>query len=86
MSNDVPIEGQPLTFNVLGLRLHAKQWGNPEGIPTIALHGWLDNANTFDRLAPLMPELNLVALDFAGHGLSTHRAEGVHYHPIYDIQ
>ena len=80
------IKGKELTFDVLGLQLHAKQWGDPEGIPTVALHGWLDNANTFDRLAPLIPELNLVALDFAGHGLSTHRAKGVHYHPIYDIQ
>ena len=62
------------------------KWGGPEGIPTVGLHGWLDNANTFDRLAPLIPELNLVALDFAGHGLSNHRAEGVHYHPIYDMQ
>ena len=86
MSKDRLIKGKELTFDVLGLQLHAKQWGDPEGIPTVGLHGWLDNANTFDRLAPLIPELNLVALDFAGHGLSTHRAEGVHYHPIYDIQ
>jgi len=50
------------------------------------LHGWLDNANTFDRLAPLLPELNLVALDFAGHGLSDHRPEGVHYQTLLDMQ
>ncbi|MCB1692950.1 MAG: alpha/beta hydrolase [Pseudomonadales bacterium] len=79
-------KGRELCFEVLGLRIHARQWGNPEGIPTIGLHGWLDNANTFNRLAPLLPELNLIALDFAGHGLSDHRPEGVHYHPIYDIQ
>jgi len=63
------IKGKELTFDVLGLQLHAKQWGDPAGIPTVGRHGWLDNANTFDRLAPLIPELNLVALDFAGHGL-----------------
>lgn len=78
--------GTEIEFNVLGLRICAKQWGNPEGEPTIALHGWLDNANTFDQLAPLLPELNLIAIDFAGHGKSDHRAEGVHYHPIYDMQ
>jgi pimeloyl-ACP methyl ester carboxylesterase len=50
------------------------------------LHGWLDNANTFNRLAPLLPELNLIAVDFAGHGRSDHRAGGVHYHPLYDMQ
>jgi pimeloyl-ACP methyl ester carboxylesterase len=86
MSNDGLIEGKALIFDVLGIQLYAKRWGDPKGVPTIGLHGWLDNANTFDRLAPLIPELNLVALDFAGHGWSDHRAEGVHYHPIYDIQ
>ena len=85
MSNNFN-EGRPLTFDVFGLTMHAKQWGNPEGTPTIGLHGWLDNANTFDRLAPLLPELNFIALDFAGHGYSDHRPDGVHYHPIYDIQ
>ena len=84
--NAMHYEGREREFDVLGLRLCAKQWGNPEGEPAIALHGWLDNANTFDRLAPLLPELNFIALDFAGHGLSDHRAEGVHYHPLYDIQ
>jgi len=78
--------GSEIEFNVLGLKICAKQWGNPDGEPTIGLHGWLDNANTFDRLAPLLPELNLIAIDFAGHGQSDHRAEGVHYHPIYDMQ
>jgi len=64
----------------------AKRWGDPVGQPVLALHGWLDNANTFDRLAPLLPELNLVALDFAGHGHSEHRPPGVHYHSFTDIQ
>ena len=78
--------GEAAQFTVFGRRLAAKLWGNPEGKPTLALHGWLDNANTFDRLAPLLPELNLVALDFAGHGLSEHRPAGVHYHSFTDIQ
>jgi pimeloyl-ACP methyl ester carboxylesterase len=74
------------TFEVVGSTLAALQWGEENGTPTFALHGWLDNANTFNRLAPLLPELNLVALDFAGHGLSSHRPPGVHYHPLLDIQ
>lgn len=73
-------------FDAFGLTLAARQWGDPSGTPTFALHGWLDNANSFNRLAPMLPELNLVALDFAGHGWSAHRPAGVHYHPLANIQ
>jgi len=79
-------QGEAITFDVYGRQLAAKAWGDPEGLPTLALHGWLDNANTFDRLAPQLKELNLVAMDFAGHGYSEHRPPGVHYHSFTDIQ
>jgi len=75
-----------LTFDVNGLRLTAKTWGDPAGTPTLALHGWLDNANTFDALAPLLRELDLIAPDFAGHGFSSHRPAGVHYTSLADVQ
>lgn len=62
------------------LRLTAKKWGTDDGTPVLALHGWLDNANTFDRLAPLLPKLNMVSLDLPGHGKSEHRPPGMRYH------
>lgn len=51
-------------------------------IPTnkiICLHGWLDNAASFNRLAPLLlaahnSPTEIVALDFPGHGLSSHKS------------
>lgn len=43
-----------------------------QGTPVLALHGWLDNANSFLPLAPHLPQ-PLLAMDFAGHGLSGHR-------------
>ena len=47
----------------------AKAWGPEDGKPFLGLHGWLDNANTFDKIAPLLPEnIRLVAMDFPGHG------------------
>lgn len=53
-------------------RLH----GPENGTPVIALHGWLDNANSFARLMPRLPGLRVLALDLAGHGLSEHRPAG----------
>lgn len=62
------------------LRLGAKRWRVDQGPPVLGLHGWLDNANTFDRLAPLLPRLDLVSLDLPGHGKSDHRPAGTRYH------
>lgn len=62
------------------LRLTAKRWRSDGGFPVLGLHGWLDNANTFDRLAPLLPQMDLVSLDLPGHGMSDHRPAGMRYH------
>lgn len=78
--------GEECRLDVPGLRIAARRWGTPGGRPFLALHGWLDNANTWNRLAPRLPELDLVAIDFAGHGLSDHRAPGVHYTSLADVQ
>eukprot|EP01137_Pigoraptor_chileana_P017457 Opistho-2@6208 len=63
-----------------GLRIAAKSWGPTDGKPFLGLHGWLDNSNTFDALAPLLPkDVNLVAIDLPGHGLSDHKPAGTSY-------
>lgn len=69
-----------ITLEIPGFRLAGKAWGHPDGLPVLALHGWLDNAASFDALAPFLPELRLVALDLPGHGFSQHRAPGQEYH------
>ncbi|WP_341305197.1 alpha/beta fold hydrolase [Pseudomonas sp. TMP25] len=61
------------------IELAAHLYGPEDGLPVIALHGWLDNAASFARLAPLLPGLRIVALDFAGHGHSDHRPPGGSY-------
>ncbi|WP_107851930.1 alpha/beta fold hydrolase [Oceanimonas marisflavi] len=66
-----------------GRRLAVMEWGNPDGIPLVALHGWLDNAASFTLLAQLLPHVRLIAPDLAGHGLSEHRAPGQPYY-IWD--
>lgn len=63
-------------FSIGGLRLVGRHWrkpGAPLGPPLIALHGWLDNAGSFDRLAQELGVRELLALDLAGHGRSAHR-------------
>lgn len=63
------------------LTLAAKCWGNPQLPPLLALHGWLDNAGSFDFLAPLLcVDRFVVALDLRGHGRSSHIAEDAWHH------
>ncbi|XP_056337833.1 serine hydrolase-like protein 2 isoform X2 [Oenanthe melanoleuca] len=70
-----------LKFSVPWGHVAAKAWGPSEGHPVLCLHGWLDNANTFDKLIPLLPRgCYYVAMDFSGHGLSSHRPAGCPYH------
>ncbi|XP_035944241.1 serine hydrolase-like protein 2 isoform X3 [Halichoerus grypus] len=59
----------------------AKAWGSQQAPPVLCLHGWLDNANSFDRLIPLLPkDFHYVAMDFGGHGLSSHYSPGLPYY------
>lgn len=62
-----------------GTPLAARCHGPDNGVPVLALHGWLDNAASFDLLAPLLPWARVVALDLPGHGLSAHRPAGASY-------
>ena len=72
--------GRELIIDAGGTRLAACAWGAADDPPVLALHGWLDNAASFQRLAPLLPGLQVVALDFPGHGRSPHYAAGHPYH------
>jgi pimeloyl-ACP methyl ester carboxylesterase len=73
------------TFDVNGLTLTAKEWGRSGSTPVIALHGWLDNAATFDRMLPFMENIHVIALDLAGHGRSSHRSIDSSYDIWIDI-
>ena len=73
--------GVDRTIEIPGLSLAARIHGPDDGVPVLALHGWLDNAASFDGLAPLLTGCRVVALDLAGHGLSQRRA-GAPYHFI----
>ena len=74
-----------------GIQLGAKQWtsvndprGNSDDTLIVCLHGWLDNASSFDSLAPSLLQAGathntgtrvvVVALDLPGHGKSSHKS------------
>jgi pimeloyl-ACP methyl ester carboxylesterase len=65
--------------------LAALQWGAPDAPPLLALHGWLDNAASFGRVAPFLAERwRVIALDLPGHGHSAHLPEPVRRYHLVD--
>jgi len=72
----------PQPLSLANGRLAALSWGRVDAPTWLALHGWLDNAASFTRLAPLLVEaldIRIVALDFRGHGHSAHVPVGADY-------
>ncbi len=78
--NHHPVERR---FKTSGLEYAAMCWGDPTQPLVIALHGWLDNALSFVKLAPLLNNHYVVAVDLSGHGLSSWRSVDSTYH-IWD--
>lgn len=68
-------------LDLSGLEVAVKIWGPKGGRPVLALHGWLDNAGSFDALIPsLRQPLQIAALDLPGHGRSDGRGAADAYH------
>lgn len=63
-------ESTELQLMAGGLRLAALQWGDPDGRRVLALHGWMDNAASFQALSAKLPDCLMVALELPGHGHS----------------
>ncbi|KAJ0050601.1 hypothetical protein NL108_005015 [Boleophthalmus pectinirostris] len=60
--------------------IRGRVWGPRHGYTVLCLHGWADNCGSFNTLVPLLPiECRYVAIDLAGHGLSSHHPPGVFY-------
>ncbi|CAD7082406.1 unnamed protein product [Hermetia illucens] len=61
--------------------ISGKWWGPQNRRPILALHGWQDNAGTFDTLIPLLPpHIGILAIDLPGHGISSRLPDGQVYH------
>ncbi len=90
------IEIEEICYDLGVLSLHGLACGDDDDEVVLCLHGWLDNAASF---TPLMPYLTnklgnklankrIIAIDWPGHGFSSHRSQDAHYHFIdwvYDL-
>lgn len=76
---------EDIRIQVSGVELAAKQWGDSDKPAIIALHGWLDSAASYDRLAPCLSQYRVIALDFSGHGYSAYRPSGMRYHMLDNV-
>lgn len=72
-SRCISTKSNEFSFPISYGHIAGKKWGDPELPPVLCLHGWLDNCNSFDNLIPLLsPNKYYVAIDFPGHGFSSH--------------
>lgn len=60
-------------FEVDGMTIAGRMYGGPSGTPVLAMHGWLDNCASFEPLSNHLSNIQLLAIDMPGHGLSSHR-------------
>ncbi|MGB1261720.1 MAG: alpha/beta fold hydrolase [Cognaticolwellia sp.] len=77
-----------VTFT-LGTKDIAALTNGNDGAPLVlCLHGWLDNAASFQPFIPYLSDYHVIAIDWPGHGFSSYRSDDAHYHFIdwvYDL-
>ncbi|WP_425101710.1 alpha/beta fold hydrolase [Tropicibacter sp. S64] len=76
---------EAVVYEVDGLRYAGLAWGPVDGVPVLALHGWMDHAESFAELAPRLDGCRVMALDLSGQGQSGHRAAHATYNLWDDL-
>jgi len=82
------MKAAPVNIRLPWGTLEGLHWSRPGAPKVICLHGWLDNAASFVPLSAFLKDFDLLALDFAGHGFSSHRPDTSHYYlteNLYDV-
>lgn len=66
-------------------KIHGKLWGPEDVQPILFLHGWQDNAGSFDPLVALLPaDIPILCIEFPGHGFSSQFPKGQMYYLFWD--
>ena len=82
------MKAAPVNIRLPWGTLEGLHWSRPGAPKVLCLHGWLDNAASFVPLSPFLKDFDLLALDFAGHGFSSHRPDTSRYYHtenLYDL-
>jgi pimeloyl-ACP methyl ester carboxylesterase len=74
------MKAAPVNIHLPWGTLEGLHWSRQGAPKVLCLHGWLDNAASFVPLSPFLKQFDLLALDFAGHGFSSHRPETSRYY------
>jgi pimeloyl-ACP methyl ester carboxylesterase len=80
MSTPIPIATHEI-HGGRGLRLHAREWGNPEGAAILFIHGWSQSDLCWVKQlgGELADRFRIVTFDLRGHGLSEKPSGPEHY-------
>lgn len=82
------MKAAPVNIRLPWGTLEGLHWSRPGAPKILCLHGWLDNAASFVPLSPFLKDFDLLALDLAGHGFSSHRPDTNRYYVtenLYDV-
>jgi pimeloyl-ACP methyl ester carboxylesterase len=82
------IKVEEICYDIGPLSLQGLACGDDDREVVLCLHGWLDNAASFSPLIPYLTNKRIIAIDWPGHGFSSHRSQDAHYHFIdwvYDL-
>src|SRR4051794_15644616 len=85
LSVDPTLESEPTATRDVrgggGLRLHVREWGDPQGPPIVFVHGWSQSQLCWSRqtAGTLADDFRIVTFDLRGHGMSEKPPEAEHY-------
>jgi pimeloyl-ACP methyl ester carboxylesterase len=67
------------SLTVNGLALRYLEWGNPDALPVICVHGYTSSAEAFNALARRLGDRgHIIAMDVRGHGESAWSPDGAY--------